>query len=78
MMTEVNPQGLEERGGVGKPKRPQRKNAFISNVSKPRIFSSFISLLTQARYVEIIPPLIERLIKIMSELSQEVVPKMKQ
>ena len=78
MMTEMNPQGLEERGGVGKPKRPQRKNAFISNVSKPRIFSSVISLLTQARHVEIIPPLIERLIKIMSELSQEVVPKMKQ
>ena len=26
MMTEVNPQGLEKRGGDGKPKRPQRKN----------------------------------------------------
>jgi len=64
MMTEVNPQGLEERGGVGKPKRPQRKNAFISNVSKPQLFSSFISLLTQARHVEIIPSSIERLIKI--------------
>ena len=55
MMAEVNPQGLEERGGVGKPKRPRRKNAFISNVSKPQLFSSFISLLTQARHVEIIP-----------------------
>lgn len=37
MMTEVNPQGLEERGYIGKPKRPLRKNAFISNVSKPQL-----------------------------------------
>lgn len=39
MMTEVNPQGLEERRRVGKPisKRPQRKNSFISNVSKPKL-----------------------------------------
>ena len=44
MMAEVNPQGLEERGGVGKPKRPQRKTAFLSNVSKPQLFTSFISL----------------------------------
>ena len=46
MMTEVNPHGLEERGGVRKPKKPQRKNAFISKVSKPQLFSSFTSLLT--------------------------------
>ena len=32
LMTEVNPQGLEERGCVGRPKRPQRNNAFPSNV----------------------------------------------
>ena len=32
VMTEVNPQGLEERGCVGRPKRPQRNNAFPSNV----------------------------------------------
>ena len=38
MVTEVNLQGLEERGCVGKPKRPQRKNAFISNMSKPQHF----------------------------------------
>ena len=38
MMTEVNLQGLEERGCVGKPKRPQRKNALSSNVSKQQHF----------------------------------------
>ena len=29
VMYEVNPQGLEDRGGVGEPKRPRRKEAFI-------------------------------------------------
>ena len=38
MMTEVNLQGLEERGCVGKPKRPQRKNVLSSNVSKQQHF----------------------------------------
>ena len=36
MMAEVNPQGLEERGGVGKPKRPQRKNAFLRSAHRSR------------------------------------------
>ena len=34
VMYEVNPQGLEERGGMGQPKRPQRRAIFISSVSK--------------------------------------------
>ena len=34
VMYEVNPQGLEERGGVGQPKRPRRTATFISSVSK--------------------------------------------
>ena len=34
VMYEVNPQGLEERGGVGQPKRPRRKATFILSVSK--------------------------------------------
>lgn len=38
MMTEVNLQGLEERGCVAKPKRPQRKNALLSSVSKQQHF----------------------------------------
>lgn len=32
-MGEVNPEGLEARGGVGKPKRPRRTNAFVTGVS---------------------------------------------
>jgi len=34
VMADVNPEGLEERGGVGMPKRPKRTGAFTSNVSK--------------------------------------------
>ena len=34
VMADVNPEGLEERGGVGMPKRPTRTGAFTSNVSK--------------------------------------------
>ena len=34
VMYEVNPQGLEERGGVGQQKRPRRTATFISSVSK--------------------------------------------
>lgn len=33
VMYEVNPQGLKNRGGVGEPKRPRRKEAFKSSVS---------------------------------------------
>jgi hypothetical protein len=33
VMADVNPQGLEDRGGVGQPKRPRRKRTFTSNVS---------------------------------------------
>lgn len=33
MMMEVNPQGLEQRGGVGRPKRAPRARAFTSHVS---------------------------------------------
>ena len=31
-MADVNPKGLEERGGVGQPKRARRKTAFASTV----------------------------------------------
>ena len=34
VMADVNPEGLEERGGVGMPKRPKRTGAFTSNVSR--------------------------------------------
>ena len=34
MMMDVNPEGLEERGGVGMTKRPKRTGSFTSNVSK--------------------------------------------
>lgn len=33
VMADVNPQGLEDRGGVGQPKRQKRKEAFTSIVS---------------------------------------------
>ena len=33
VMYEVNPQGLEDRGGVGQPKRPRRTKTFILSVS---------------------------------------------
>lgn len=33
VMADVNPQGLEDRGGVGQPKRQRRKRAFTSTVS---------------------------------------------
>lgn len=32
-MADVNPEGLEARGGVGKPKRLKRNKVFTSNVS---------------------------------------------
>ena len=32
-MMEVNPQGLEERGGVGRPKRALRNKVYMSQVS---------------------------------------------
>lgn len=32
VMADVNPKGLEERGGVGQPKRARRKTAFTSTV----------------------------------------------
>lgn len=32
-MAEINPEGLESRGGIGKPKRPKRNKAFVTNVS---------------------------------------------
>ena len=44
VMADVNPEGLEERGGVGMPKRPTRTGAFTSNVSK-KICVSLILLL---------------------------------
>ena len=31
-MAEVDPTGLEARGGVGKPKRPRGTNAFVTGV----------------------------------------------
>ena len=34
VMADVYPKGLEERGGVGTPKRPKRTGTFTSNVSK--------------------------------------------
>ena len=34
LMADVYPKGLEERGGVGTPKRPKRTGTFTSNVSK--------------------------------------------
>ena len=34
VMADVNPEGLEQRGGVGMPKRPRRTGAFTSNVSR--------------------------------------------
>ena len=34
VMMDVNPEGLEERGGVGMTKRPKRTGSFTSNVSK--------------------------------------------
>ena len=33
VMGEADPEGLEARGGVGKPNRPRRKNAFVAGVS---------------------------------------------
>ena len=33
VMVDVNPQGLQDRGGVGQPKRQRRKGAFTSTVS---------------------------------------------
>ena len=33
VMGDVDPEGLEARGGVGKPKRPRRTKAFVSGVS---------------------------------------------
>ncbi|XP_031573080.1 uncharacterized protein LOC116307076 isoform X2 [Actinia tenebrosa] len=30
-IADVNPEGLESRGGVGKPKRPKRNKAFVTN-----------------------------------------------
>ena len=33
VMSDVNPQGLEDRAGVGQPKRPRRTKSFVSNVS---------------------------------------------
>ena len=33
VMTKVDPDGLEERGGVGETKRPRRDKAFVSGVS---------------------------------------------
>ena len=35
MMKEVNPEGLKQRGGVGKPKKARRDKVFTSHVSKP-------------------------------------------
>ena len=35
VMADVNPEGLEGRGGVGQPKRRPRNAAFSSNVSTP-------------------------------------------
>ena len=34
VLTDVNPEGLQERCGVGMPKRPKRTGTFTSNVSK--------------------------------------------
>ena len=33
VMSDVNPQGLEDRAGVGQPKRARRTKSFVSNVS---------------------------------------------
>ena len=33
VMGDAEPKGLEARGGIGKPKRPRRTNAFVSGVS---------------------------------------------
>ena len=33
VMVDVNPQGLQDRGGVGQPKRQRRKGAFTLTVS---------------------------------------------
>ena len=33
VMADINPEGLEARGGVGQPKRPKRNQAFLANVS---------------------------------------------
>ena len=34
VMAKVDPNGLEERGGVGKARRPRRDKAFVSGVGK--------------------------------------------
>jgi len=54
MMADVNPKGLEERGGVGQPKRARRKTAFTSTeeysflleFAQARSFSSSVSFST--------------------------------
>jgi hypothetical protein len=43
VMTDVNPQGLQDRGGVGQPKRQRRKGAFTSTVSIKNV-SYFVTL----------------------------------
>ena len=44
VMADINPEGLEERGGVGMPKRPTRTGAFTSNVSKKLCVSLILFL----------------------------------
>ncbi len=39
-MTEVNPEGFEARGNVGRPKRPKRNNAFTAEVIRKSIPTS--------------------------------------
>ena len=42
MMEEVDPSGLEERGGVGKTKRPIRAKRFVSKVYKILFITYFL------------------------------------
>jgi len=44
LVYDVNPEGLEERGGVGMPKHPKRTRTFTSNVSKSVAFNMVFPL----------------------------------
>ena len=41
VMTEINPEGLEARGNVGKPRRPKRNHVFIAEVMKLSIVTPY-------------------------------------
>jgi transposase len=41
VMTEINPEGPEARGNVGKPRRPKRNHVFIAEVMKLSIVTPY-------------------------------------